>query len=164
MENSLVRKRLLKLQKEGFLFHGSPYKVSVLKPNQPVNFDIKKGKNILHGKLSVAATPYADIAIFRAVVNKKNFPLQNKGYASQFGLDKDTKKLYLATTSRVLDSMSKQKGYVYIFSKNQFSKHSLWEWRSPEKVKPLKVVRVGVSDLNKSIIRTITYDFKKEGK
>ena len=116
---SVARKKLLALQKKGFLFHGSPFKIDKLGLRQPVNFNIKKNKYVKHGKPCVAATPFADIAIFRAIINKTNFPSKSKDYAASFGIK--SKKLNLATTKKVLENLSNQCGYVYVFDKKQIN-------------------------------------------
>ncbi len=159
-EFSSTRKKLFALQKRGFLFHGSSHKIAVLQLRQPVNFNIKKNKYLIHGKPCVAATPYADIAVFRAIVNKTNFPSRSKSYAATFGINSRTKKLNLKTTQRVIENLSNQHGYVHVVDKEKFSKRSIWEWRSSKIVKPLKVIKVSVRDLNRDAMKMIDYDFK----
>jgi|SRR3989344_3889913 len=153
---SVARKKLLALQKKGFLFHGSPFKIDKLGLRQPVNFNIKKNKYVKHGKPCVAATPFADIAIFRAIINKTNFPSKSKDYAASFGIK--SKKLNLATTKKVLENLSNQCGYVYVFDKKQFSRRSIWEWRSYQEIRPIKVIKITIGDLSNNI-KAIDYDF-----
>lgn len=158
-KKSATRKKLLALERNGFLFHGSPHKIKVLELRQPVNFNIKKNKYLTHGKPCVAATPYVDIAIFRAIINKTNFPPSGKSYAASFGINPQTKKLNLGTTKNVLKRLANQCGYVHILNKKHFLKRSLWEWRSSKEVKPLKVIKVSAHDLNYDAVKEINYDF-----
>ncbi len=156
IKKSATKKKLFALQKKGFLFHGSPFRIDKLELRQPSNFNIKKNKYVKHGKHCVAATPFADIAIFRAIINKTHFPPKGKDYAAQFGIK--SKKINLATTKKVLQKLSNQFGYVHVFDKKQFSRRSVWEWRSYKEIKPLKVIKVTVGDLNDNI-KVIDYDF-----
>ena len=144
-----TRERLLALETDGrFLFHGSPILVEKLIPKQPTNFDKKTGKEERHGDPCVAATNFAEIAIFRAIINPRNFP--DKGYGSSFGMT-SKENVRLTVKRRVWQQRKGKMGYVYVFSLNGFSRFSRMEWRSECEVKPLEVITVSVEDLPKNI-------------
>jgi hypothetical protein len=145
-ENDLSpRERLLILEKEGkFVFHGSPDNIDTLEPRQPFIFDIKSKIKEKHGEPCVVATPRADIAIFRAIVNPKNFP--EKEYASSFSINKDDT-LRLCATKQVLENIKDKRGFVYVLDKSLFKKFSGMEWRSEQIIKPNGVILVTAEDL-----------------
>ena len=147
-EKKSVREKLLSLEKEGkFVFHGSAAKLDYLEPQQAFNFDIQAKKNEKHGEPCVAATPFADIAIFRAIINKKNFPDE---FTSRFSFDDGIVKFF--ATKEILDNLNDKKGKVYILDKHLFEKFSGMEFRSDKKVKPIQIVTVGAEDLPQNIV------------
>lgn len=68
--------KLTQLQETGnHVFHGSPDgNIEVLEPRQAIHYPNlpKSAEYILDGDPAVSATPYADIATFRALINRKN--------------------------------------------------------------------------------------------
>lgn len=143
------RDKLLSLEKEGkFVFHGSPDEIETLEPRQPLIYNVQKKEKEKHGNPCVAATPYADIAIFRAIVNSKNF--SHGGYASFLKVDKEGV-MKLATTKQVLEEIEDKKGFVYVLDKSVFDKFSNMEWRSESPIKPEDVIVVTAEDLPPNI-------------
>jgi len=139
-----IRERLSSLEKEGkFVFHGSAREIEILEPRQPY---IEKGEK--HGNPCVATTPFADIAIFRAIVNEDNF--SHKDYSSSFGFDSD-KGIELCASQDILDDLGDKKGFVYVLDKSLFEKFSGMEWRSEGPVKPIEVIAVTAEDLSPNI-------------
>ena len=66
------REKLLWLEKEGkYVFHGSPYDISVLEPRQGHNINEETGKIEKDDEPAVFAIFYVDVAIFRALINAK---------------------------------------------------------------------------------------------
>lgn len=144
-----IRERLLRLEAEDkFLFHGSPLLFKELAPQQPVNFDRKTGEMRQDGDPCVAATHIAEIAIFRAIVNSRNFP--GKSYGSSFRVTPKGNS-ELTVTRKVWKRLEGKMGYVYILPRNEFSKHSRMEWRSEHEVRPLEIIAVSAKDLPKNI-------------
>lgn len=144
------KKRLLILEAESnFVFHGSALKIKELKPRQPMIYYKKIRKEINHGSPCVSATSFINIAIFRSIINKQNFPF--KGYQSSFGFNKKKNKCYFNTTSKVLNQVKDKKGYVYILNKKNFKKFSNIEYRSEKREKPLEIISVDYNDLPDNI-------------
>lgn len=151
-----LRERLLSLEKEGkFVFHGSPDNIDTLEPRQPFISNIKSKIKEKHGEPCVVATPRADIAIFRAIVNPKNFP--EKEYASSFSINKDDT-LRLCATKQVLENIKDKRGFVYVLDKSLFKRFSGMEWRSKQTIKPNEVILVTAEDLFPNI-QLIDKDF-----
>jgi hypothetical protein len=145
-----ARERLLTLEAEGrFLFHGSPLLLEELIPKQLVNFDRKTGKKSKDGNPAVAATPFASIAIFRAIVNPRNFPF-GRGYGSSFGITPEGN-IRLEVTRKTWEHLRGKTGYVYVLSRQGFSPFRSWDWRSESKVVPLEVIAISAEDLPKNI-------------
>jgi len=144
-----MRERLLALETDGkFLFHGSPFLVEELIPKQPTIFNRKTRKEKRHGDPCVAATNFAEIAIFRAIINPRNFP--DKGYGSSFRVTPEGN-ICLTVTRKVWQQLEGKTGYVYVLPLNGFSKFSRMEWRSGSEVKPLEIIPVSAEDLSKDI-------------
>ncbi len=79
------REKLLSLEKEGkYVFHGSPDIIKTLEPRQAYNQNKETGVMEKDGEPAVFATPYADVAIFRALINAKGISGES---TSSFGIN-----------------------------------------------------------------------------
>lgn len=143
------RETLMSLEKEGlYLFHGSTELIEELEPRQAKIWDKDKKEMIEHGEPSVVTTPFAEVAIFRAVISNKIKSDDGEHY-SAFGSDGE--KPYFETTPSVLKNAKDVIGYVYVFKKEDFTKLSPMEWRSDKKLKPIRLFEVHFEDLPKNI-------------
>lgn len=143
------RKTLMALEKKGlYVFHGSTELIEELEPRQAKILDKDKKEMIEHGEPSVVATPFAEIAIFRAVISNKVKANDGKHY-SAFGSDGE--KLYFETTPSVFKNAKDAVGYVYVFKKDGFTKLSSMEWRSNKKIKPIRLFEVHFENLPENI-------------
>lgn len=122
------------------LYHGSWRRLAALKPRQQMNYSYRKKQLIRDGKPAVCVTQVKDIAIFRSLVHK--------GWSS-FGTANG--KIRMWASPEALASAKQAKGYVYIISAKGFRKHSPYEYRSKNSVKPSSVMRTTYRDLPKSI-------------
>jgi hypothetical protein len=153
-KNNMSKQELLKLEKENkYVFHGSPRgDLEVLEPRQGKHVpDNKKPKeDILDGDPAVSATPFVQLAIFRAIINEKNVPFSHN---SGFGTDGEGKLQLSVSSTDVLIEVQGKRGFVYFFDKKLFKPYSrdgkvnekTMEWRSYKPVVPLGVIEV---DLN----------------
>lgn len=145
---SEAREKLLFLEKENrYVFHGSPSLLGKLEPRQPFTSVKETGKEEKHGEPSIAATPFADIAIFRAIINPQNAPI--KKYTSGFGYSGENLKykLNFETTPETVEEVRDKFGYIYVFDKDLFEKFSDMEWRANKEMVPLQTIRVSFKDL-----------------
>lgn len=143
------KESLIALEKEdAYVFHGSTELLGELEPRQAKIWDKGKKEMAEHGEPSVVATPFAEIAIFRAIISNKIKSDDDKHY-SAFGSDGD--KPFFETTPSVLKNAKDAVGYVYIFRKEDFVKISPMEWRSNKKLKPARIFEVRFQDLPKNI-------------
>lgn len=147
------RERLQHLEETNeHVFHGSPKgDIEELEPRQSNHIPdlTKPDEFILDGNPAVSATPYADLAIFRAIINGENMPFPHN---SGFGTDEKGVKNYSVSSQEVLDHAKDKKGYVYVFDKKGFEPYDrdgrtegiekAMEWRSHEKVKPKEIIEV----------------------
>jgi hypothetical protein len=127
-----------------YVFHGSPDpSISELEPRQP--YDWTDGIEKEDGTPCVAATQFADIAIFRAIVHDDS---------TSFGQN-DNRTLHFAATQKALDTAMKTIGFVYVLKKSAFiPRHGddqEMEWRSDVRQKALQIIPVTVRDLPKNI-------------
>ena len=140
---------LMNLEKEGlYVFHGSTELIEELEPRQAKVWDKEKKEMTEHGEPSVVATPFAEIAIFRAVISNKIKAEDGKNYSS-FGFDGE--KPFFETTPSVLKNAKDAIGYVYVLKKEDFIKISPMEWRSDKKLKPVRTFEVHFQDLPENI-------------
>ncbi|MEI6296069.1 MAG: hypothetical protein WCO84_00280 [bacterium] len=147
---SKTREKLISLEKEGkYVFHGGPTLLEKLEPRQQTSYCKETGKNENDGEPSVYVTPFADIAIFRAIVNPKNSP--SKKYHSRFGVTIDENgtviDINLKTTPEAVDEVRDKHGYVYVLDKSQFEKFSDHEMRARKEIKPIEIIKVFFKDL-----------------
>jgi hypothetical protein len=115
-----------------FVFHGTS--ISNIKNLEP------RGKDLV-----VVASPYIDIAIFRAIVRKGR---------SEFGVWADGR-LNFKADKEALNSTEGNVGYVYVLNKTQFKPKgknpAAMDWRSKKSIKPLIKIKVKDSDIPKNI-------------
>lgn len=141
-------KKILKgLESEGaYIFHGSPFgNTEMLEPRQA----LEKGEN--DGNPAVSGSPYADIAIFRSIINEKI--ITDTSYSSSFGYANG--QLFFKASSNILENLNDKKGYVYVFNKSDFEPYDRngnvsdknMEWRSYKPLKPVRVVEVNFDDM-----------------
>jgi hypothetical protein len=143
------KEALMSLEKEGiYVFHGSAELLPELDPRQAKIWDKEKGVMVEHGEPSVVTTPFAEIAIFRAVINNKIKSDDGKHYSS-FGSDGE--KPFYETTPSMLRNAKDAIGYVYVFKKEDFYKLSPMEWRSNKRLKPVRTFEVHFEDLPQNI-------------
>ena len=156
-KESSLREKLLSLEEEGkFVFHGSSDVIKKLEPRQPYISNKETKKQEKHGEPCVAATSHADIAIFRAIVNNKNF--SKITHASRFWINKNNLPQF-ATTKKVLENVKDKKGFVYVLDKSLFNQFSGMEWRINKDIEPIEVISVTNKDLPPNI-QLIDKDFK----
>lgn len=141
-ENILTpREKLLALEKEGrFVFHGSRENIEILEPRQAYNYQEKDGAP------AVFATPYADVAIYRALINANNI---NGKSSNSFGINKN--RLFFKTSANLLEAAKHITGNVYVLDKNMFTEFQGTECRSNHEIQPMQVIRVYAEDLPSNI-------------
>ncbi|OGM99266.1 MAG: hypothetical protein A2915_02635 [Candidatus Yanofskybacteria bacterium RIFCSPLOWO2_01_FULL_41_34] len=143
------KETLMNLEKEGlYVFHGSTELIQELEPRQAKVWNKDKKEMVAHGEPSVVATPFAEIAIFRAIISNKIKSNDGKHYSS-FG--SDGHKPFFETTLKILEQAKDVVGYVYVFKKEDFTKLSPMEWRSNKKLKPVRTFEVHFQDLPENI-------------
>lgn len=152
---SAAKAELFALEKTGrFVFHGAPrLDIAELEPRQARQFVPETGRHVPDGPPAVAASPYAEIAIFRAVVQTGH-----SGFSS-YESDDDVAlrtRLGFRATQAALDEASGAEGYVYVLPREVFeplpgASRSSMDWRCPGRVKPVAVIRVTAEDLPEDI-------------
>jgi hypothetical protein len=137
------REKLLALEKEGkFVFHGSPDIIQALEPRQAYGNNEKTGQWEKDGNPAVFATPFADFAIFRALINDKDFE-------NSFGVNGD--RLYFLADEALIERAKENTGRVYVLDRGKFSDFRGMDCRSKEKIIPLEVIEVTYEDLPPNI-------------
>lgn len=138
---------LYELEKEGkYVFHGSEHKLEFLEPRQA--YTIIKKKKVKDDVPAIHASPVADIAIFMALINKKNCP---KGFRSGFDYNSQDKKIVFTATQKTLDQLKNAKGFVHVFDSNSFKTRNTIESISYNMVKSIRTIEVNEGDLPKDI-------------
>lgn len=141
------REKLLSLEKEGkYVFHGSPDNIAILEPLQAYNRSKKTGNMEKDGEPAVFATPYADVAIFRALINAKGVKGES---TSRFGIDGD--KLHFSATKNILEEAKTKVGKVYVLDKQKFQDFEGMQYRSSETNEPIEEIEVTIDDLPQNI-------------
>lgn len=153
------REKLFELEASGnHVFHGSDNgNIETMEPRQGthvVDTSNPEESSILDGNPAVAATPHAELAIFRAIINGRNIPFP---HVTGFGTTKNGEKHFSISDEKILEAVKDKKGYVYVFDKKDFKPYDRnipenprpqsMEWRSDQPVKPLDVIEVTSDDL-----------------
>lgn len=150
------KEKLLALEAQNrYLFHGSPFFLQELIPQKPVNFDRKTGKKIDDGDPCISATHRVEIAIFRALTHRSQ--LSGRGCGSSFGMTPDGE-IRLELTKDALNLIRQLRqvvGYIYVLPRENFSKHSQYEWRTYQRLRPLEVIEVSPEDINWENVRIV---------
>lgn len=143
ISNSL--KELRDLEKSWrYVFHGSIEDISILEPKQAYNY--KTWIKTEDWQKAIFATEYADIAIFRSLINHKNTRWDSH---NNFWVYNYKPVFYL--TSNLLESARRKTGKIYVFEKEKFTDFSPMECRCYAKLLPIKVINVEYQDLPKNI-------------
>ncbi len=151
-ELSESKKKLFSLEKEGiYVFHGSPTAdILKLEPRQAHTIPEGEQYKVPDGEPGIAATPYAEIAIFRGLIRRGR---------SGFSLDKGEPSF--KATQKALRRAHDISGFVYVLRREEFSPKnghiSDMDWRSTTSVKPLMIIPVTYRDLP-DIIKIIPDD------
>lgn len=141
------RKKLLELEKENkYVFHGSPDIIDTLEPRQAYNQNKESGEMEKDGEPAVFATPCADVAIFRALINAGGVSGES---ASSFGINGE--RLHFSATKNLLDSAKSKIGRVYVLDKRKFKNFEGIQCRSEESNIPIEVIEISVDDLPQNI-------------
>lgn len=155
------RERLIQFEEtHEYVFHGSPVQgIETFELKQSTQLGNDR-ETTFDGDPAVSATPYVDIAIFRAIINGINILIPD--YESEFGIDGRGKAEFAVSSPVVLEEVKNKKGFVYVFNKKDFKPYSRngriknleqsMEWRSYQSIKPLDVIEVTFSDLPKDIL------------
>ncbi len=99
-------------------------------------------KNTPDGEPAVFASPFADYAIFMALINKENCP---KGYRASVRSEEGV--LIFRATQTTLSQLNEETtGFVYVFEKAKFEKRSDEEWVSYSTVTPISKIQVYLTD------------------
>lgn len=143
------KEKLLALESKGkYVFHGSPVVRAILRPKQAKRENKETGSEEDDGDPAVFATPYADLAIFRSLVNTEGVAGPSK---NGFGID-DEKRNFSASKN-LLEAAKGKIGKVYVFDKDQFyyQEEGMMECRSEKPVVPLEIVEDTVDDLPENV-------------
>jgi hypothetical protein len=140
------KERLLALQDKGvYLFHGSGGLIDQFEPRQA--HTMIEDEQVADGEPAVFASPFADYAIFMALINEENCPNGFRAGCSY----KDGKPVFRAT-KETLDQLNEiSTGYVYVFTRSGFEERSATEWRSFKHQTPIETIKVSLPDLPKEI-------------
>ncbi len=98
------------------------------------------------GTPAVFATPFADVAIFRALINTVGVEGDSE---SGFGIEEG--KIHFKSTQNLLDAANKRKGFVYVLKKEGFEEPIGIQCRSEDVVVPIEMVEVTAEDLPQDI-------------
>ena len=141
------RRKLLALEKEGkYVFHGSPNVVITLEPRQGYDLNKETGKMEKDGEPAVFATPYADMAIFRALINTNDVSEES---TSNFGINEG--QLHFSATKNLLDQAKQKTGRVYVLDKQKFQDFEGMQCRSDKSISPIEIIEVTTDDLPQNI-------------
>jgi len=141
------RRKLLELEQTGkYVFHGSPENIKKLEPRQAYNYNHDTETMEPHGEPAVCATYFADVAIFRALVNPKDVFGESN---SRFGTEGNS--LHFGATQNLLDAAKRKSGKVYVLDKEKFKSFEVMECRSLDEITPLQVINVDFNDLPPNI-------------
>lgn len=146
-ERSEARQLLERYERSGrFLFHGSRNpRIQELEPRQAMTW--REGAYVNDGPPAVAASPYADIAIFRSLITG------HSGFSS-FPNPDDTVSLEFRLTRAGYAAAEHARGYVYVISRDGFSPVgpiTSMDWRSGDLVTPVDIIEVQAEDLPKNL-------------
>jgi hypothetical protein len=145
------KQKLLELEKEGkYLFHGSPESnLEELKPHQAYTVPEGEKDMVKDGEPCIAATPYLDIAIFKALITKGESSFSVSATSREDAIIK------LKANEEAIETAKNTKGCVYVLDKIGLvpisGNNYCMEWRSKTSVKPLRVFEVSYEDLPANI-------------
>jgi len=146
-QSSENKEKLLTFEKSGdYVFHGSADILESLEPRQAYNRNEETGEMKKDGDPSVFATPYAEVAIFRALTIGQY--VSGKA-TSEFGINEGL--LYFSSSRNLLERAKSKTGKVYVLKNKDFIDTRGMECISHKTVLPHEVVEVHFNDLPQNI-------------
>ena len=94
------------------------------------------------GEPAVFATPFADVAIFRALVNAKGVYGESR---SRFGMEGENP--YFSATKKLLLKAKEKIGKIYVLDKKNFTDFKGTECRNHQALAPVEIIEVKFEDL-----------------
>lgn len=135
---------LRELEKSGlYVFHGSLDLFDCLEPRQAHTLNKETGEMEEDGEPAVFATPFLDIALFRALMNRKDV----EG-PSESSFDYREGRLYFSATDNIRLAAEHKRGKIYILPKETFVEYDVVQLISPKKVIPFEVIEITMNDLH----------------
>ena len=140
------REQLINLEKEDkYVFHGSTRAgLKELNPSQAYHY-LNSTERIEDGPPGVAASPYADIAIFRAILSIGRSGWESDGEGN----------IEFHSEQKVMDKAKDNKGFVYVLDKKDFHPKTghlkETDWRSEKSAAPVYEIEVTYKDLPSNI-------------
>lgn len=137
-ETEVIINKLLDYEKEGFVFHGSEYKMDTIQPK--VAQDVRGDEVPFNNSNAIFAAQYAVAAVIFAVVGKEDLP---NGTWS-VGEDRKTGEIVVEFPSEWKAYLQNRKGYVYVLESQNFNESDAWQVKSIKAVEPTDVIEVDI--------------------
>ena len=135
-------KKLESYQKQGFLFHGSPFEIS--KNIEPRKASDADASHKFNNDLAVFASDDYRMTIIYSLMNFSILPMFN-GASCSVGRDHQNN-IVANLPHEWKDVIEKTIGYVYILPKDSFKETDGLQWKSKEPVVPLERLTVSLQD------------------
>lgn len=130
-----------------FIFHGSHWSLGALEPQQAITVDRETSQLMAHGVPAVCASADAEVAIFRALINRHT-AYDQRDYRSGFSWEEVGAIRFRASQSAITSARATSTvGYVHVLLREGFEEFDRLEHRNIERVMPLLVIRVTGRDL-----------------
>jgi len=118
-------------------------------PHQAYTTLQEGGDMVKDGESCVAATPYLDIAIFKALITK------GESSFSVSATSTEDVTIEFTANEEAIKTANGKKAFIYVLNKTGFTPRSgnnyCMEWRSSTSVKPLWMFEVNFEDLPQNI-------------
>ena len=131
--------KLIKYQKQGYLFHGSPNpELEELIPKQ--SLDTKEPDSWNTDKAVFATSEPAAAVIFSLIDTEK---LKESG---EWSVKWEGNKTITTLPKQWIETLKKQKGYVYVLEKESFKEKLYKQYKSKKGVTPIDKLAVTLND------------------
>ncbi len=146
LEQINSKARLQQLEATGnFLFHGSPFQVSVFEPRQAYTDD-DNGQPTPDGEPAVFASAEIETPIFRSIFHESSFEGLEGSYEVGFS-NGDDDNHYIHANQAAVEVCKENTGYVYVFKRDDFVLRGNSEWIATKEVKPVAVFYSSFDDI-----------------
>ena len=139
------KQRLKEMELSGqYVFHGSPHLISKFEPRQA--YTALDGESFADEEPAIFASSEIELPIFRSIFHPSNYENVKGSFSTGMSHGRDMEPFFQVSKD-AMEASRGEKGYVYVFEKNDFELRDNIEWRSKKVIRPRAVFHSSFKDI-----------------